>query len=97
MTLMTPQDAAKFLCISMKHLRNLTNAGEIKYICVGNGMQRERRRYALEDLQAFIEARRRQKPPLGTKLRGEPALKLRTIIGIDFQAQRAARAKAKRT
>lgn len=94
MSLMTPREAADFLSVSTKHLRKLTNAGELRYVIVGNGTQRERRRYSAEDLQTFIEARSRQADPTD-RPPGGPATKASHIIGIDFQALRAGRAKGK--
>ena len=95
MSLMTPREAADLLSVSTKHLRKLTNAGEILYVIVGNGTQRERRRYSAEDLQAFIEARSRQAGPT-KRPPGGPATKASHIVGIDFQALRTARVKGKR-
>lgn len=95
MSLMTPREAAALLSVSTKHLRKLTNAGEIRYVIVGNGTQRERRRYSAADLQAFIEARSRQADPTNRPPEG-PVTKVSHIIGIDFQARRCERGKAKR-
>ncbi|MBX9454304.1 MAG: helix-turn-helix domain-containing protein [Mesorhizobium sp.] len=95
MSLMTPREAADLLSVSTKHLRKLTNAGVIRHVIVGNGTQRERRRYSAEDLQAFIDARSRQADP-SNRPPGGPATKASHIIGIDFQALRAARENAKR-
>ena len=96
MPLMTPQDAARFLSISTKHLRNLTNAGEIRYVDIGNGTERGRLRYSLEDLQAFIDARARREEPASTAA-GRRGTKGSYIALIDFQSRRDARAKPKRS
>ncbi|MBX9464886.1 MAG: helix-turn-helix domain-containing protein [Aquamicrobium sp.] len=95
MSLMTPQEAADFLSVSTKHLRKLTNAGEIRYVSMGAGTQRERRRYTPEDLQAFIDGRGRRREPVKATV-GQDATKASHIIGIDFQGLREARVKAKR-
>jgi len=92
--LMTPAAAARLLCISEKHLRALTVAGEIRYINVGLGTKRETRRYDPQDLAAFQEART-------TTSAKSPAIRPpRSYIDVsDFQARLDARknAKLKRT
>lgn len=56
--LLSPVEAARELCISERHLRALTVAGQIRYINVGLGGKRETRRYDPQDLAAFREARK---------------------------------------
>ncbi len=58
--LMTPAEAAKFLAISTRQLRNLTTSGAIAYINIGR-FDRETRRYRSDDLEAFVTSRRRQR------------------------------------
>lgn len=56
--LLSPEAAARELCISEKQLRALTCAGQIRYINIGLGGKRETRRYDSADLEAFREARK---------------------------------------
>ncbi len=56
--LLTPTEAAKLLNISTKQLLFLTQDGEIQYINVGLGKERERRRYHPDDIEDFIARRR---------------------------------------
>jgi hypothetical protein len=51
--LLSPQDAARSLCISEKQLRALTCAGRIRYVNIGLGEKRETRRYDPADLEDF--------------------------------------------
>lgn len=55
--LIMPEEAAKRLCISVKQLRDLTDAGYLRWINIGLGGKRPTRRYTETDLQAFIEER----------------------------------------
>src|SRR5688500_13899779 len=91
--LLTPEEAARELAVSTKHLRNLT---EIPYVNIGVGT-RERRRYKPEDLEAFIEARSKTpcQPTSGTVKSSTPMTSV--IVGIDFQARRTAKASVKPT
>ncbi|UHD47411.1 helix-turn-helix domain-containing protein [Aureimonas altamirensis] len=59
MGLLRPNEVAAYLAISTRQLRDLTRAGSIRYTNVGL-QDRETRRYAPEDLVAFIEERRCQ-------------------------------------
>jgi hypothetical protein len=51
--LLSPIEAAEFLCVSHKQLRSLTTAGRIRYVNVGLGEKREMRRYDIADLEDF--------------------------------------------
>ena len=55
--LLRPEEAATFLAISTRQLRDLTRAGSIRYVNIGQ-RDRETRRYTPEDLEAFIEERK---------------------------------------
>lgn len=57
--LLTPAAAARNLGICVKTLRRHVKAGEISYILVGRGLQRQRRMFDPADLKAFRERRRR--------------------------------------
>jgi len=93
--LITPADAARQLAISEKQLRELTAAGKIRYVNIGNGEKRETRRYTQQDLASFVEARSNQQ----CRSTGAPAKRsTRSTSGtvvIDFQDRRAARLGAK--
>ena len=56
--LLTERQAAQYLAISQNHLRMLTDNGEVRFINVGLGRLRQRRRYQLDDLTDFIATRR---------------------------------------
>lgn len=60
--LIKPREAASILAISIKHLVELTMAGEIPFINVG-AQSRVIRRYHPDDIEAFIEARKTRVTP----------------------------------
>jgi len=62
MTLLTPEQAAEALSISVRHLLYLTKDGEIPFVNVGRGL-RMIRRYDQADIQAFIESRKGTETP----------------------------------
>ena len=92
--LLTPAEAAALLNVSEKHLRSLTADGAIKYLNVGRGSQRERRRYTLADIEQFVEARRCQ-PTSGPATR--PTARSSSFRILDFQDIRDERLKAKQS
>ncbi|MDX0802512.1 helix-turn-helix domain-containing protein [Sinorhizobium medicae] len=55
--LLTPEQAAEFLAISTRQLRDLADAGYLAFVNIGLG-ERPTRRYLPTDLAAFVEARR---------------------------------------
>lgn len=59
MALLTPNQAAKHLGISTHTLHALRKGGEIPYVNVGLGKQRERPRYEVEDLDTWIKSRKK--------------------------------------
>jgi excisionase family DNA binding protein len=66
--LLAPSAAAAALGIGERTLRKLVNEGAIAYVAVGAGRERMRRRFAQEDIAAFIAARRkRDETPAETK------------------------------
>ena len=79
---MRPEEAARFLAISTRQLRDLTRAGSIRYVNIGQ-RDRETRRYTAEDLEAFIEERKSRSvsPPV----RGRAASPFAGEV-IDFTA-----------
>lgn len=86
--LLTPDEAARELSVSEKHLRALTDAGQIRYVNISLGAKRERRRYDPQDLDQFREARKclstSGQAPRHTAMTS-------VVVGIDFQARRDAR------
>jgi excisionase family DNA binding protein len=59
--LKTPSQAARRLGISIRTLRNLVSAGDLRYVNVGQGKQRERIMFTDNDLNDLIASRTRQK------------------------------------
>ncbi len=62
--LLTPEQASKLLAISVKQLRDLTDAGELAFVNIGLGTKRPTRRYLPEDLELFISRRRMERSPV---------------------------------
>lgn len=91
--LLTPAEAARELRVSEKQLRWLTNAGQIRYINVGLGRERECRRYEPADIDHFREARKCQSSSEPVKQRTATTS---AIDASDFQALLDARQNAKR-
>lgn len=58
-TLLTMQQTADQLGISIRTLREHVKHGEITYIAMGRGEQRQRRMFDQSDIDAFKERRRR--------------------------------------
>ena len=55
--LLTPEQAAEFLAVSTRQLRDLADAGHLAFVNIGLG-ERPTRRYLPADIAAFIESRR---------------------------------------
>src|SRR5262245_27418275 len=92
MILLTPKETARRLRITEEQLAALTADGEISYINVGRGKKRPRRRYTEQDIQEFLERRRRREVCLSTATsvpRTTSSISRSTVIG--FMAQRNAR------
>jgi hypothetical protein len=90
--LLTPQEAACRLNITVTQLGAFAQDGEISYINVGRGKKRPRRRYAEEDIREFKERRRRRESCLsiGASARHTTnSISSTKVIG--FMAQRSAR------
>lgn len=92
MRALTPKEAANELSVSEKHLRFLTDEGHIRYINIGLGEKRERRRYDPIDLEQFLEAR---KCLSSSAPDTKPIAMTSAIVVHDFQARRTARQNAK--
>jgi len=60
-SLKTPSQAARRLVISIRTLRGLVSAGDLRYVNVGRGKQREKMMFTDSDLDGFIAERTRQK------------------------------------
>ncbi len=85
MPLLTMKQAAEALAISVRHLINLSEDGEIPYVNVGRGT-RKIRRYDLADIETFKNQRKtvraaEQQPACS---RREPHSSLLNIV--DFRA-----------
>jgi len=59
--LKTPAKAARRLGVSIRTLRGLVSSGELRYVNVGRGKQREKLMFTDSDLDGFIAERTRQK------------------------------------
>ncbi|WP_311029174.1 helix-turn-helix domain-containing protein [Mesorhizobium koreense] len=55
--LLTPAEASELLAISPKHLRWLTDAGQLRWVNIGLEGRRPTRRYKEDDLLEFVERR----------------------------------------
>ncbi|RWN59940.1 MAG: DNA-binding protein [Mesorhizobium sp.] len=90
--LLSPEDAARELCISEKQLRALTCAGKIRYVNIGLGEKRETRRYDPADLEEFRENRK----CLSSSAPANRNTRMTSIIDAsDFQARLDARRNAR--
>ena len=61
--LKTPSQAARRLGISIRTLRGLVTSGDLRYVNVGRGKQREKIMFTDNDLNDLIAGRTRQKAP----------------------------------
>jgi len=59
--LKTPSQAARRLGVSIRTLRGLVSSGELRYVNVGRGKQREKMMFTDNDLDDLIAKRTRQK------------------------------------
>jgi hypothetical protein len=64
--LLTAAQAAARLTCSVKTLDGHVRAGELKYLTLGRGTKRPRRRFDPADLDALIAARKKEAPPCST-------------------------------
>ncbi|WP_225048903.1 helix-turn-helix domain-containing protein [Bradyrhizobium barranii] len=61
--LRSPQSAAERLGVSVKTLNGYVRDGELRYINVGRGRKKQRRKFTDEDLDELIERRTRRDVP----------------------------------
>ncbi|QBP23787.1 DNA-binding protein [Bradyrhizobium diazoefficiens] len=61
--LRSPQSAAERLGVSVKTLNGYVRDGELRYINVGRGSKKQRRKFTDEDLDELIERRARRDVP----------------------------------
>src|SRR6516165_1983993 len=61
--LKTPEQAAAFLQCSPKHVHAHAKSGELRYVDIGRGSKRPRRRFTDADLIDFAERRSRRETP----------------------------------
>ena len=95
--LLLPKMAAERLGVSTKTLNGYVRGGELRYIDVGSGGVKQRRRYTEDDLDAFVNRRAKRNVPCqstSTKTaRSTTSTSNSKVIG--FMAQRDARADEK--
>lgn len=89
MNLLTPEQAAEALSISVRHLLHLTEDGEIAFVNVGRGM-RKIRRYDPVDIQAFIESGKVTEAPREASVSARTSKRERfeQYTPLDFKALR---------
>jgi hypothetical protein len=92
--LLDMRQAAGFLGMSERTLREHMRAGAIKYVDVGRGTQRRAPRFARQDLSEFQEKHRGQQWPSTKEVRS--TITNSSFAVLDFGALRAERAKGKR-
>ncbi|WLB15780.1 helix-turn-helix domain-containing protein [Bradyrhizobium japonicum] len=73
--LRSPQSAAERLGVSVKTLNGYVRDGEIRYINVGRGSKKQRRKFTDEDIDELIERRARRDVPCQSEL----APQIRTV------------------
>jgi excisionase family DNA binding protein len=61
--LKTPKQAARRLGVSIRTLRGLVSSGDLRYVNVGRGKQREKIMFTDNDINDLIAGRTRQKAP----------------------------------
>ena len=97
--LKTPAQAARRLGVSIRTLRGLVSSGELRYVNVGRGKQREKMMFTDNDLDDLIAGRTRQKaqqcPSTSPKVRRSTTSTSSGEV-IAFTARRNGRTDAKR-
>jgi excisionase family DNA binding protein len=98
--LKTPAQAARRLNISIRTLRGLIASGELRYVNVGRGKQREKIMFTDNDLNDLIASRTRQKAQQSCPSTSPKARRSTTSISsgevLAFTARRNGRTDAKR-
>ncbi|WP_445253647.1 helix-turn-helix domain-containing protein [Ochrobactrum sp. MYb379] len=87
--LLTPEQAAEVLSISVRHLLHLTSDGEIPFVNVGRGL-RMIRRYDATDIQAFSDGRKITEVPreATVSVRTSKRQKFEQYAPLNFKALR---------
>jgi Helix-turn-helix domain len=98
--LKTPAKAAQRLGVSIRTLRGLVSAGDLRYVNVGRGKQREKMMFTDSDLDDLIASRTRMKAQescLSTSRRVRPSTNtISDTKVLDFTARRNGQIGAKR-
>jgi excisionase family DNA binding protein len=98
--LRTPAQAARRLGVSNRTLRGLVTSGEVRYVNVGRGKQRERVMFTDSDLDDFISNRTRQKAQQSCPSTSQRARRTTTSTSsgevIAFTARRKEQTNARR-
>lgn len=91
--LFRPPEAAAYLGMGETRLRELTNEGKIHWIDISGGDKRKAMRFHRADLDAFIEASRKQAAPCpSTSRKAETATSTTSSSEVlDFEALRRLR------
>src|SRR5450631_1545589 len=90
--LLLPKMAAEYLGVSTKTLNGYVRRGELRYIDVGSGGVKQRRRYTEDDLDDFVNRRaKRNVPCQSTSTRTVRSTTSNSKV-IGFMALRDARA-----
>jgi excisionase family DNA binding protein len=91
--LLRPPEAAAYLGMGETRLRELTNEGKIHWIDISGGDKRKAMRFHRADLDAFIEASRKQAAPCpSTSRKAETATSMTSNSAVlDFEALRMQR------
>src|SRR6516162_7095126 len=97
--LRTPAEAARKLRCSVKTLFGHVASGALRYVAIGHGTKRPRKRFADADLDAFIESQTRKDVPCPSTRTETAARRISTSTSkcevIGFTARRNARRDAK--
>jgi excisionase family DNA binding protein len=83
--LMTPREVAERLRVSMKTLILLVHDGDLPYVNVGRGKKHQRRMFIAQDVEEFIERRKRRETPIGFTPKARALSKARVLSSRDAQ------------
>jgi hypothetical protein len=93
--LLTPEDVAAELRISVHQVRNLANSGDLPFINVGNGSSKPQMRFEPESIATFKVRRRVAKCPSTSAPAGKHTRMTSNVEALDIQAIREERRSAK--
>jgi excisionase family DNA binding protein len=96
--LKTPEQAARRLGVSVRTLRGLVDSGELRYVNVGHGKQREKMMFTDHDLDDCIAKRTRQKAQQCQSIGPKPRRSTTMTSGgevLAFTARRSGRTDVK--